>query len=46
MLGHFVGPLALALRGVAGELPYQGERSEPEAWVSKLEAEAKRFTKR
>ena len=46
VLGHFVGPLALALRGVAGELPYQGESTEPEAWVSKLEAEAKRFTKR
>lgn len=46
VLGHFVGPLALALRGVAGELPFQAESSEPEAWVSKLEAEAKRFRKR
>ena len=46
MLGHFSGPLWLAVRGVAGTLPFQAERSEPEAWVSKLEAEAKRFRKR
>lgn len=46
MLGHFAGPLWLAVRGVAGSLPFQAESGEPEAWVSKLEAEAKRFRKR
>jgi hypothetical protein len=46
ILGHFSGPLWLAVRGVAGTLPFQPESREPEAWVSKLEAEAKRFRKR
>ena len=46
VLGHFSGPLWLALRGVAGSLPFQPESREPEAWVSKLEAQAKRFQKR
>ena len=46
VLGHFSAPLWLALRGVAGTLPFQAESSEPEAWVSKLEADAKRFRKR
>jgi hypothetical protein len=46
VLGHFSGPLWLAIRGVAGSLPFQAESGEPEAWVSKLEAEAKRFRKR
>ena len=46
VLGHLSGPLWLALRGVAGTLPFQAERADPEAWVSKLEAEAKRFRKR
>ena len=46
VLGHFSGPLWLALRGVAGGLPFQPESGEPEAWVSKLEAEATRFRKR
>jgi hypothetical protein len=46
VLGHFSAPLWLAVRGVAGELPFQAESGEPEAWVSKLEAEAKRFRKR
>jgi hypothetical protein len=46
VLGHFSGPLWLAVRGVAGKLPFQPESREPEAWVSKLEAEAKRFRKR
>jgi hypothetical protein len=46
VLGHFSGPLWLAIRGVAGTLPFQAESSEPEAWVSKLAAEAKRFRKR
>jgi hypothetical protein len=46
VLGHFSGPLWLALRGVAGTLPFVAESNEPEAWVSKLAAEAKRFRKR
>jgi hypothetical protein len=46
VLGHFSGPLWLAVRGVAGALPFQADSNEPEAWVSKLEAEAKRFRKR
>lgn len=46
VLGHFSAPLWLAVRGVAGELPFQPESTEPEAWMSKLEAEAKRFRKR
>ena len=46
VLGHFAGPLWLAVRMVAGTLPFQPEGSEPEAWISKLEAEATRFRKR
>jgi cytochrome P450 len=46
VLGHFNQPLWLAIRGVAGRLPFQAESGAPEAWVSKLEAEAKRFRKR
>ena len=46
VLGHFSAQLWLAVRGVAGTLPFQAESSEPEAWVSKLAAEAKRFGKR
>lgn len=46
VLGHFSGPLWLAVRGVAGTLPFQPESREPEAWVSKLEAEARRFRRR
>jgi hypothetical protein len=46
VLGHFSGPLWLALRGVAGTLPFQPESREPEGWAAKLEAEAKRFRKR
>jgi hypothetical protein len=46
VLGHFSGPLWLAVRGVAGTLPFQPEGGEPEAWISKLEAEATRFRKR
>ena len=46
VLGHFSAPLWLAVRGVAGTLPFQPESAEPEAWVSKLEAEAKRFRQR
>jgi hypothetical protein len=46
VLAHFSGPLWLAVRGVAGTLPFQPESDVPEAWVAKLEAEAKRFRKR
>jgi len=46
VLGHFSAPLWLAVRGVAGTLPFQAESREPEAWASKLEADAKRFRKR
>jgi hypothetical protein len=46
VLGHFSAPLWLAVRGVAGTLPFQAESDAPEAWVSKLAAEAKRFRKR
>ena len=45
-LVHFSGPLWLAVRGVAGELPFQPTSGAPEAWATKLEAEAKRFCKR
>jgi hypothetical protein len=46
VLGHFSGPLWLAVRGVAGTLPFQRETSESETLESKLEAEAKRFRNR
>ncbi|WP_310539310.1 hypothetical protein [Phenylobacterium sp.] len=46
VLGHFSTQLWLALRGVAGTLPFQAESTEPEQWVTKLAAEAKRFRKR
>lgn len=47
IFGHFNQQLWLALRGVAGELPFQADDGEaPERWVSKLEAEAARFRKR
>jgi hypothetical protein len=46
VLGHFAAPLWLAIRGVAGTLPFQAESDEPDALMSKLEAEARRFRKR
>ena len=47
MLAHLGGPLWLAVRGVAGSLPFQAEPDQPISnWGSKLEAEAKRFRKR
>lgn len=46
ILGHFNQQLWLALRGVAGELPFQAEVEAPERWASDLAAEAARFRKR
>jgi hypothetical protein len=46
ILGHFNQQLWLAVRGVAGHLPFQPEPSAPERWVSNLAAEAARFRKR
>jgi hypothetical protein len=46
IFGHFNQQLWLALRGVAGELPFQPDDDTPERWVSNLAAEAARFRKR
>jgi hypothetical protein len=47
VLGHFSGPLWLALRGVAGTLPVHWEPEEaPGRWASKLAEEARQFRKR
>jgi hypothetical protein len=46
IFGHFNQQLWLALRGVAGALPFTPDDDTPERWVSRLEAEAKRFRKR
>jgi hypothetical protein len=45
-LGHFSQPLWLAVRGVAGSLPFAPEVDKPDPWGSSLAAEAKRFRKR
>ncbi len=47
MLAHYSAPLWLALRGVAGELPFVPEPDhEPSAWGDTLAADAARFRKR
>lgn len=46
VLAHLAAPLALALRAVAGSLPFAPEPEEKNDWASKLDAEARRFTKR
>ena len=46
VLSHFNQQLWLALRGVAGELPFQKEEARPDAWGANLAAEAARFRKR
>lgn len=47
MLTHWALPLALAMRGVAGELPFHAEPDQKETgWGSSLAAEATRFRKR
>jgi hypothetical protein len=45
-LGHFNQQLWLAVRGVAGTLPFQPQVDRPDAWGVSLAAEAKRFKKR
>jgi hypothetical protein len=46
VLGHFNQQLWLAIRGVAGALPFQAEDTKPDAWASKMAADAARFRKR
>jgi hypothetical protein len=47
LLPHLALPLALAMRGVAGELPFVAEPDVKETdWGSNLAAEATRFRKR
>jgi hypothetical protein len=46
MLDQFALPLALAMRGVAGELPFQPDDDTPEPWGAGMAAEAARFRKR
>jgi hypothetical protein len=45
MLGHFSLPLWLAVRGVAGTLPFIPDDPEPDAWGGDMAAAAKRFKK-
>ena len=46
VLPHFNQQLWLAIRGVAGSLPFQPEETRPDDWATKLAADAKRFRKR
>jgi len=48
MFAHFNEQLWLALRGVAGTLPFQPDEPEPDKdrWASSMAADAKRFTRR
>ena len=47
MLGHYALPLWLAIRGVAGELPFQAPPAEEkDSWASSLAADAKAYKKR
>lgn len=46
VLGHFNQQLWLAIRGVAGALPFQPDDDRPDPWGSSLAAEASRFRKR
>jgi len=45
-LHHFNQQLWLAVRGVAGHLPFQPEDDGPEPWVSALAAETAKFRRR
>jgi hypothetical protein len=46
ILGHFNQQLWLAVRGVAGQLPFQPEDDKPEPWAKALASEAARFRRR
>ena len=46
MFSQFNVQLWLALRGIAGQLPFVPESNKPESWVSELERDAARFRKR
>ena len=46
MLDHFSTQLWLVIRGVAGELPFQPDDEQPDAWGSSLADDAARFRKR
>lgn len=46
MLAQFNQQLWLAIRGVAGSVPFAAERDKPDDWASNLAAEASRFKKR
>jgi len=47
MLAHYVSPLWLSIRGVAGALPFQApDDDKPDAWGSSLASDAARFRKR
>jgi hypothetical protein len=46
VLGHFSAQMWLAIRGVAGQLPFQADDPESDAMLSRLAAEATRFRKR
>lgn len=46
VLEHFNQQLWLAIRGVAGTLPFEPEDNTPDPWGASLAAEAKRFRKR
>ena len=46
MAAHLYPALWLALRGVAGALPFVPDKAEPEDWVTALKTEADRFRRR
>lgn len=46
VLKHFNQQLWLAVRGVAGELPFQAEDDRPDDWGAGLAADARRFRNR
>jgi hypothetical protein len=43
---HFNQQLWLAVRGVAGELPFEPETDAPDTWAKSLASDAKRFRQR
>jgi len=46
ILGHFNQQLWLAIRGVAGQLPFEPQDDKPDPWGASLAADAKRFRRR